>query len=235
MFCIKCGVELTDGQTICPVCGTRVYHPDFPVKDTSPTYPKKDFESEEFNRKGILFVVTILAVLAAALTVLFNISLEGGISWSGYVASGLGVFYVCVILPLWFKRTSPAIFVPAAFVSILLLLLYVNAKTGGGWFMSLAFPVAGVFGLIITTVTTLIYYLRRGYLYILGGGFVALGAWAALIELFIHLTFPNLPNHVTWSLFPGIAFAVFGMMLIIIAIVKPFRESLRKIFYVGKM
>ena len=80
MFCIKCGVELTDGQTICPVCGTRVYHPDFPVKDTSPTYPKKDFESEEFNRKGILFVVTILAVLAAALTVLFNISLEGGIS-----------------------------------------------------------------------------------------------------------------------------------------------------------
>ena len=111
MFCIKCGVELTDGQTICPVCGTRVYHPDFPVKDTSPTYPKKDFESEEFNRRGILFVVTILSLLAVALSIMFDLSLSGAVTWSGYVASGVGVFYVCVILPLWFKRTTPAIFV----------------------------------------------------------------------------------------------------------------------------
>ena len=42
MFCIKCGVELTDGQSICPVCGTRVYHPDVPIKQAPPTYPKKD-------------------------------------------------------------------------------------------------------------------------------------------------------------------------------------------------
>ena len=235
MFCIKCGVELSDGQTICPVCGTRVYHPDLPVKDASPTYPKKDFESEEFNRKGILFVVTILAVLACALCIMFDISLFGGISWSGYVASGLGVFYVCVILPLWFKRTTPAIFVPAAFASVLLLLLYVNAKADGNWFISFAFPVTGILGLIVTAITTLIHYLRRGYLYIIGGGMIALGGWTLLIEFFIHLTFPNLPNHVTWSPFPCTALAVFGLMLIVIAIVKPFRESLRKIFYVGKM
>ncbi len=235
MYCIKCGVELTDGQTVCPVCSTRVYHPDLPVKQASPTYPKKDFESEEFNRKGILFVVTILALLAAALTVMFNISLEGDISWSGYVASGLGVFYVCIILPLWFKRTTPAIFVPAAFASILLLLLYVNAKTDGNWFMSFAFPVAGSLGLIVTTVTTLIHYLRRGYLYIIGGGMIALGGWTLLIEFFIHLTFKDLPNHVTWSPYPCATLVVCGIMLIIIAIVGPFRESLRRIFYVGKM
>lgn len=235
MYCINCGVELTDGQTVCPVCSTRVYHPDLPVKNVSPTYPKKDFESEEFNRKGILFVLTILLVLTAALTVMFNISLEGGVSWSGYVAGGIGVFYVCVILPLWFKRASPSIFVPASFAAIILLLLYINLKVDGDWFMSLAFPVTGILGLIVTAVATLLYYLRRGYLYILGGGFIALGAWTPLLEFFIHLTFPDLPNHVTWSLFPGIAFAVFGIMLIIIAIVGPFRESLRKIFYVGKM
>ena len=74
MFCIKCGVELTDGQTVCPVCSTRVYHPDLPIEKVSPTYPKKDFESEEFNRRGILFVVTILSLLAAILCVMFNIS-----------------------------------------------------------------------------------------------------------------------------------------------------------------
>ncbi len=234
MFCIKCGVELTDGQTVCPVCSTRVYHPDIEIKKVSPTYPKKDFESEEFNRRGILFVVTILALLAAALTVMFNISLEGGISWSGYVACSLGVFYVCVILPLWFKHTSPAIFVPAAFASIMLLLIYVNAKTGGNWFMSFAFPVTGILAIILTAITTLCHYLRRGILYIIGGGMIALGVWTLLIELFLHLTF-ELPGHVIWSPFPGTALAVFGLMLIVIAIVKPFRESLRRVFYVGKM
>lgn len=234
MFCIKCGVELTDGQTVCPVCSTRVYHPDIPIKQAAPTYPKKDFESEEFNRRGILFVATICALLAVALSIMFDLSLAGGITWSGYVASGMGVFYVCVILPLWFKRTTPAIFVPCSFASILALLLYVNLQTGGRWFLSFAFPVAGILCLILTAVTTLCHYLRRGYLYILGGGFIALGAWTALIELFLHLTF-ELPEHVIWSPFPCTALAVFGMMLIIIAIVTPFRESFNRIFYVGKM
>lgn len=234
MYCIKCGVELTDGQTICPVCSTRVYHPDLPVKDVTPTYPKKDFESEEFNRKGILFVVTILFVLTAVLTVMFNISMQNTVSWAGYVASSLGVFYVCVILPLWFKRTSPAVFVPASFASIILLLLYVNAQTDGNWFLSFAFPVAGTLGLIVTAITTLVHYLRRGYLYIFGGGLIALGAWTMLIELFLHLTF-ELPGHVIWSPYPCATFVVCGIMLIIIAIVKPFRESLRRIFYVGKV
>ena len=234
MYCIKCGVELTDGQTVCPVCSTRVYHPDIPIKDASPTYPKKDFESEEFNRRGILFVITICVVLAMALCVMFNLSLQSEISWSGYVTSGLLVFYVCVILPLWFKRTTPAIFVPCGFVSILLLLYYVNAQTGGQWFFTFALPVTGALGLILTAVTTVFHYVRRGRLYTIGGGLIALGGWTLLIELFLHLTFP-LPGHVIWSPFPCTAFVVLGLMLIIIAIVGPFRESLHRVFYVGKM
>lgn len=234
MFCIKCGVELSEGQTVCPVCSTRVYHPDIEIKEASPTYPKKDFESEEFNRRGILFVITILFMLTAALTVMFNISLQDTVSWAGYVTGGLGVFYVCVILPLWFKRTTPAIFVPATFASIILLLLYVNAQTNGDWFLSFAFPVTGSLGLIVTAVTTVFHYVRRGRLFTVGGGLIALGGWTMLIELFIHLTF-EMPTHVIWSPYPCATLVVCGIMLIIIAIVTPFRESLRRIFYVGKV
>ena len=233
MYCIKCGVELTDGQTVCPVCSTRVYHPDIELKDAPPTYPKKDFESEEFNRRGILFVITICVVLAAALCVMFDLSLQGGIAWSGYVTGGLLVFYVSVILPLWFKRVTPAIFVPCSFASILLLLYYVNMQTGSQWFFSFALPVTGVLALILTSVTTVFHYVRRGRLYTLGGGLIALGGWTVLIECFIHLTFEP-PTHMIWSPFPCTAFVVLGMMLIIIAIVKPFRESLHRVFYVGK-
>ena len=234
MYCIKCGVELSDGQTVCPVCATRVYHPDVPIKDALSTYPKKEFESEEFNRKGILFVVTIISLLVAALTVMFNISLSDEISWGGFVAGGIGVFYVCVIMPLWFKRTTPAIFVPCGFASILLYLLYINLQTGGQWFMTFAFPVVGALGLILTAITSVCHYVRRGWLYTLGGGLIALGIWTLLIELFLHLTF-TLPGHVIWSPYPCASFVVFGLMLIVIAIVKPLRESLRRVFYVGKV
>ena len=234
MFCIKCGVELTDGQSICPVCGTKVYHPDVPIKDAPPTYPKKDFESEEFNRKGILFVVTIVSLLIAVLAVMFDVSLNDSATWSGYVAGGLGVFYFCVILPLWFKRITPAIFVPVGFVSILLYLLYIDLHTGGNWFLSFAFPVVGSFGLILTAMATVCHYVRRGWLYTIGGGFIALGGWTLLIELFIHLTF-ELPGHVIWSPFPCATLAVFGIMLIVIAIVKPLKDLLKRVFYVGKI
>ena len=30
MFCVKCGVELADSEKVCPLCGTRVFHPDLP-------------------------------------------------------------------------------------------------------------------------------------------------------------------------------------------------------------
>jgi NAD-dependent SIR2 family protein deacetylase len=73
MYCIKCGVKLSDGQERCPLCSTRVYHPDIPFGESKPTYPKKDFESEELNLKGLLFVITILWVLPLVLPVVFEL------------------------------------------------------------------------------------------------------------------------------------------------------------------
>lgn len=50
------------------------------------------------------------------------------------------------------------------------------------------------------------------------------------LELFIWIIFAP-PRFLFWSLFPLIALGVLGMMLIIIAIVKPLKESLRKYFF----
>ena len=40
MYCIKCGVELADSEKVCPLCGTRVYHPDIEIKTTEPPFPE---------------------------------------------------------------------------------------------------------------------------------------------------------------------------------------------------
>ena len=234
MYCVKCGVELSSGQKICPVCQTRVYHPDMPVEDVPPTYPKREFHSEEFNPRGVLFIITILASLVIALVVGFELSLHHTVGWSGYAAAGILLAYLVVILPSWFKHPNPVIFVPCDFVGALALLLYINLTTGGKWFFSFAMPVTLSLCAIVSAMIALIRYVRRGYLYTVGGGLIALGAWTVLLEYFLR-TALLAKTAILWSPFSCGTLFTMGMMLIVIAIVKPLRDSLRKIFFVGRI
>jgi hypothetical protein len=143
----------------------------------------------------------------------------------------LALGYIILVLPIWFKKPNPVIFAPVDFAAIILLLLYINIKTGGHWFLSLAFPVAGAFGLVITAVITLVKYLRRGYLYIAGGAIMGMGAVSFLCELMINVTF-GFDKFIFWSLYSLLASIVVGMFLITIAICRPLRESLEKIFFI---
>ena len=63
MYCIKCGVELADSEKVCPLCGTRVFHPDLPQSEgEAPFPPDPRGKTEEFNRAGWLFILTLLAL-----------------------------------------------------------------------------------------------------------------------------------------------------------------------------
>ena len=231
MYCIKCGTELSEGQTVCPCCTTAVYHPDLPIK-SDPTYPQKEFSSEEFNPRGVLFVITVLAFLVLALPVMFEWIWHGELNWSGYVSGGVLLFYIIAVLPFWFRSPNPVVFAPCNFAAVICYLLYVDLQGGDHWFLSFAFPITGALAVIVTAVIALVRYVRRGRLYIFGGGLIALGAWTVLMEFLIRLTFDT-HYAVFWSVFTFVTFFVLGMMLIIIAIVRPLRESLRKIFFIG--
>ena len=49
---------------------------------------------EEVNRSGILFVMTMLALLPAVICLLCDWRINGGIVWSGYAAGAIGL-YMC--------------------------------------------------------------------------------------------------------------------------------------------
>lgn len=152
------------------------------------------------------------------------------IEWFGYVAGALVLSYVAFALPMWFKKPNPVIFVPCNFVATALYLLYINQATGGNWFLRFAFPVVGGLCLITCTVVTLIYYLHRGRLYILGGAFMALGAFMLLIEFLIGITFGL--RFVGWSIYPLVVLILFGGLLIYFAINGAAREMMeRKLFF----
>ena len=231
MYCIKCGVELADSERVCPLCGTRVFHPDLPCGQGEPPYPPADHpRHEEVSRIGVLFVISVCMLLPAVITVLCDWRINGTIVWSGFAVGGLLLLYILAVLPLWFRRPNPVIFVPADFAAIGLYLLYINFATGGHWFLSFAFPVTGAIGLLVSAAVALTYYLRGGYLYIYGGMLILGGGLAVLIEFLINLTF-QIHETLFWSFYPMVAGVVLGLMLIVIAICKPLRESLHRKFF----
>ena len=230
MYCVKCGVRLADTENRCPLCQTRVYHPEILPPQTDPLYPKNEYPVSPKQTKALPIALTVLWVTAALVVLLCDLQLHRTVTWSGLVMGALLTGYVAMTLPLWFQKPNPVIFVPCGFAALGLYLLYINIVTGGGWFLSFALPVVGGLCLITCAVVTLLYYLRRGHLYILGGAGMALGALMLLVEYLLGLTF-SLP-FTGWSVYPLSVLMLFGGLLIYFGINRSAREMMeRKLFF----
>lgn len=232
MYCINCGVELDSAEKVCPLCNTEAYHPNLPKQNGTKSYPVSEVPIyETLNIKGILFLITVGFFASILITTMCDLAVSGKILWSGYVTGGLLLAYSSLIMPFWFKRPNPVIFVPVNFAVLILFLLYINLATGGGWFLSFAFPVTASVCLLVTSMVTLCKYLKKGRLYVFGGGLIAFGFICCLAEFMLNITF-NIKNGFPWSLYPLTALFLIGMALIVIAISKPLRTSLRKKFFI---
>lgn len=227
MYCIKCGVELADTENVCPLCGTKVYHPDIVRSAAEPSYPRGSDTAVKISMRGIMLAITFAFAAVIAQFIICRLSIPASSSWVGYAIGGTALLYVIVFLPLWFKKPNPVIFVPCNYAAVLLYLLYIDLTVKGGWFLSFALPVVATNALIVTAIVVLCYYLRRGYLYIFGGALIAHGGFMVLLEFLIGLTFLK-DTTLRWSYFPLAGCFMLGMALIIIAISRPLREHLRK-------
>lgn len=233
MYCVKCGVELSSGQKKCPICETKVYHPDFIIEGEE-TYPKNNTPPDKFERKGLMFIFTAVFLIPLILCFICDFSIHGEVVWSGYAMGGIALLYLVTVLPFWFRHPSPIIFVPCSFAGVLVYLCYIDLATQGGWFLPFAFPTVGAFAIIVSVVTTLNTTLKttgkRSSLFVYGGAIIALGMFCVLVELLICLTFYSSVRFV-WSIYPLVSLFIIGMMLIIIGICRPLRHSLKKKFF----
>lgn len=227
MYCINCGVKLSDTERQCPLCATRVFHPELQRPEVQPPYPSDKMPPPHTRSKGPLVIVTALFLLPVLIVLLCDLQLYGGVTWSGYVMGGIGVAYVLFVLPLWFYKPNPVIFVACDFVAVGAYLLYICLATGGNWFLSFAFPVTGGVGLIVTAVVTLLRYTHGGELYIFGGAFILLGLFMLPVEILANVTF-GVEKFFGWSLYPLVTLVLLGGTLIFLAINRAARESMER-------
>lgn len=230
MYCINCGVKLADTETRCPLCGVRVIHPDILREEAEPLYPPHRAPAPPARSRVAQIVATTFTVMALVITLMIDLHLHDAVTWSGFVAGALAVGYIWFVLPLWFRRPNPVIFVPCGFAAAALFLLYIDLATGGAWFLSFALPVTAFAGVVVTAAVTLLKYLHRGRLYVIGGACVAIGAFMPLLEFLLYLTF-DLQRFGVWFMYPLTVLVLFGGMLLLLAICRPAREMMERKFF----
>ena len=231
MYCAKCGVKLAASEETCPMCGLRAYHPDLPKQTGKGLYPKNKLPKHARRSAWPQIILTAMFLLPMLIVTLCDLQLTGTLTWSGYVIGALLLGYVIFVLPVWFDRPNPTVFVPCGFAAAICYLLYISLYTKGSWFLTFAFPVVGCIGLIVTAVTVLVQYVKKGKLYIFGGALILLGLFMLLTEHLINITFA-IGHFALWSLYPMIALVLVGGLLIFLAICRPARESMeRKLFF----
>ena len=230
MYCIECGVKLGDAEKKCPLCNTAVCHPDYVNKHGKALYPGNKMPQRSSGSKALNGAIIILFLIPLFVCFAADMLLDGKAEWFGYVAGALVLSYIAFALPMWFRKPNPVIFVPCNFAAAALYLMYINLATGGVGFLSFALPVTAGLCLITCTVVTLLHYLRKGKLYILGGALMALGAFMLLIEFLMGVTFHL--RFIGWSIYPLCVLLLFGSLLIYLAINSAAREALeRKLFF----
>lgn len=230
MYCINCGVRLADTEKVCPLCGTEVYHPTIKQGEATPLYPPNRMPKIKANSKAVNGLLIILFCIPVLVCLFADLHADGHLDWFGYAVGGILVSYVALALPRWFKKPNPVIFVPCSFAAAGVYVLYIDIATGGGWFLSFALPIIAALCLIVSAVVTLVHYLRRGKLYIFGGGVIALGGLTLLVEFLLHTSFGV--AFVGWSFYPLTVLALLGGGLIFLGINSSARATMeRKLFF----
>lgn len=229
LYCVKCGVRLSDAEEKCPLCDTVPGASVEKREQARALYPRNHDPKTAVKHGAVNGAILFLFLIPMLIT--FFVDLRNGrLDWFWYVAGAIMLAYVVAALPMWFRKPNPVIFVPCDFAGAALYLWLIAILTDGGWFFHFALPVTVGFGLIVTTVVVLLRYVRKGKLYIFGGAMIAMGTGMLLIEALLTVTF-HIPV-VGWSVYPLIVLALLGGLLIFLAINSAAREKMERRFFI---
>ena len=94
-----------------------------------------------------------------------------------------------------------------------------------------ALPITGIVAAIVTTVITLLRYVRRGRLYIFGGAIMAVAVLSVVLEILMDITFCGY-TFLGWCAYPAATFLTIGGLLIFLGICRPAREAMERKFFI---
>jgi len=232
-YCVNCGVELSDSEKCCPLCHVEVINPKAPWEAPvdRPYSRHVNTIMKRIDRGYLATLAGLLLFIPCIVTVLLDILSGDGLTWSAYVIGAVGIVYISVLLPFYFKKYHTLAFLSADFAAVALYLLLIERMGGGRWFLGLGLPLTAAAG--ICTIG-LAFLFSRGLAMILakiGVIMITIGLFLVCVEVLISL-YAYGELRFAWSLYALIPCAALGAATLVLERRKKLKESIRRrLFY----
>lgn len=158
-YCVNCGVELAEGERVCPLCQTEVVNPAKPWKEPSiRPYPRQmEIIVKHVDRQFAAALLGLVLLIPILVTLLCDLLPDGQISWSAYVLGSVAMVMIWVLVPMASRRYHWLLFLGLDGLSTACFLWAVCHVAGGRWFWPLALPLTAA----VTALLLLLVYLFR--------------------------------------------------------------------------
>ncbi len=227
-YCVNCGVELHKTCEVCPLCNTKVCHPEQEADRLSPPpYPDQKGDMDPVQRSDMTILLSVVLAVTAVICGLLNLFVFYGTYWSLYVIGGCVLLWI-FCLPVFFFRIR-------VYISLLMdglgIALYFGMiallHPGNGWYPALALPlVVLATGLILLLAV----YVKKMHASVLSGSVLVLSevsVFTVSVELLID-GFLGTPFGITWSAVVLTCCVVIDAALITIIRRSRLREEVRR-------
>lgn len=161
-YCVNCGVELDPTATACPLCQTKIYHPNHSVMADAPTpYPTMKGVSEPVRKREFTILMSIIFLTTSIVCILLNIFTLPYGHWSLYVTGVCAVLWV-FLLPAFFpQKTNIYLNLALDGISIALYLGVISfLQPGNGWYLHIGLPITVVATLLVEIVSVFAVHLK---------------------------------------------------------------------------
>lgn len=230
-YCVHCGVELAQGEKVCPLCNTKVYDPNGPDSNEKikSSFPKKIENPElQIERKYGTLLMTLLLSIPVLLSIICDLLSSQHLSWSLYVCTGIAYFWILAILPHYFEKSNPYLITILDTVATVILLMFVAMISGNvNWFLPLALPLSLLGGLIAMAIIFQCNIKKKSKVYIIGNMMFIMGVGIVLVEVIIRHYLQD-SFKLNWSLYAAVSFAVQGIIFHIVDKSTALKERIRK-------
>lgn len=232
-YCVNCGVELSPGEKVCPLCSVEVINPKTPWQENSERpYPKYvEPILKRIDRKYFATLVGLFLVIPIVVTVIWNMLTNGCISWSAYVTGAIALIFIFFAFPLFFKRFYTVAFLVTDCVAVLLYLFFIESVNGGTWFMGIGLPVSIAASIYIISLVWLFTKKKPIKLMIrVALAFIASGIFIFCLELILSLNAGALS--LKWSFYAFVPLLVLSLITLVLEHRRNFKEEIRRrLFY----
>lgn len=192
LICNKCGVELDEGMSICPLC-------ELPtgghVEDNNLTYRVKTMDIDETKRKHLLKrvlwqVTSVLLLSGIVATLTINISIQGSITWSIYPV-GICLMIFCYASLIALGRTRILFQLLGGWLMSVIVLVVIKWYSDLTWPLKLALPILCSVNAIGVTFILIVTNLKTRGLNVLAIALIAISVLCLAIEGIISNYFSN--------------------------------------------